>query len=134
GRGASASPRTSGTLELAAGLCLQSLAVEQTSWTRSSASLGKQATGGYPATGASRDAQHFAAGWHTGSTAQTTRKIAWLAKRSAKNTGPTLCGGTQTQTGAKNAAQTGLRASTVWSYVIHSDSLDHSSEMSARVV
>jgi hypothetical protein len=70
--------------------------------------------------------------WHTGSSAQTTRKIARLARRSAKNTGPTLCGGTQTQTGAKNAAQTGLSASTVLSFVTHSDSLDLSSELSAR--
>ncbi|TME07303.1 MAG: transposase [Chloroflexi bacterium] len=70
------------TLELDRGLCLQSVAAGPTSRSGGSASMGKQAACGHPATGTSRDAQHFGAGWHTGQTSQTAWKIARMAHRS----------------------------------------------------
>ena len=75
------------------------------------ASVGKPAACGHAATGSARDAEHFAAGWHTRSVAQTAWKIARMAQRPSQNTCATLSGGAQTQTGAKNAPQTGLMAS-----------------------
>ena len=83
--------------------------------------MGKQGACGHPATGASRDAQHFDAGWHTGQASQTAWKIARMAQRQSQNTCATLCGGAQTQTGAQNAPQTGLMAAKSMSYVVHSD-------------
>jgi len=44
-----------------------------------------------------------------------------MAQRQGKNTRTTLSGGAQTQSGAQNAAQTGLMASKSISLVIHSD-------------
>ena len=52
---------------------------------------------------------------------QTAWKIARMAHRSGQNACATLCGGAQTQTGAQNASQTGVRAVTSLSYVVHSD-------------
>ncbi|MBZ5686389.1 MAG: hypothetical protein LAP86_15265 [Acidobacteriia bacterium] len=50
-------------------------------WQFSTASLGKRPSSGDCATGSSRHARHFGPTWHTGSCAQTTRKIAGMAQR-----------------------------------------------------
>src|SRR6266566_7249966 len=98
-------------LELDRGLCLQSIALEQTAGPGRPASVGKQTARSHASAGSSGHAQHFAATWHAGSAAQTAWKIARMAQRQAKDPCAALSGGAQTQTGAKNVPQTGLMAS-----------------------
>jgi hypothetical protein len=83
--------------------------------------MGEQNTRSHAATGASRDAQHFVASWHTGHVSQTAWEIARMAHRQDQNTRATFSRGTQTQTSAQNAPQTGLSASKSSSYVVHSE-------------
>src|SRR5439155_18807050 len=108
--GSSAHTGAGGTLELAGGLRLQSVAALSAERLGRAASVGKPPAASDPPTTASGDAQPFAAAWHTGCTAQTTWKIARLAQRQGQNARSTLCGDQKTQTGAKNASQTGLSA------------------------
>jgi hypothetical protein len=114
-------PQPRGTREVDGGVCLQSSAAGPTTWPGGPASRGKHPARAHPATGASGDAQHVVAGWHTRSATQTAWSIAGMAQRPGQNTRTTLCRGAQTQTAAQTAAQTGLMASKAISVVIPSD-------------
>jgi hypothetical protein len=104
-------PQPRGMLELDRGLCLQSVALEQTAGLGRPASVGKHTARSHPSAGASGHALHFAAAWHTGSATQTAWKIARMAQRQAKDPCAALSSGAQTQTRAKNVPETGLMAS-----------------------